>query len=265
MFIEQSDQSRKFAPNSANVRSGISLSNLRDTFSDRRRHRSKMSLIIGLVFRRSLYAEHDEWHCGSVNTLRELRRDASLSQRALADLLDVPVNTLRMWDSGLRPAPAHMLLRVRKAIACHAERTELMPLAQLAQEFHVPVRTLQAAVRTGRLTAHFSVKSVFGRPRRLATRAAVEQFIARHYRCFSGQEICPTPLPTVPNDYDKRLRAVRLRERPDPRRPGSWYWRRRQSRGLSVGITEANAVPRSMAACPRTRRPASAALVPVRE
>jgi ribosome-binding protein aMBF1 (putative translation factor) len=70
---------------------------------------------------------------------------------------------------------------------------------------------LQAAVRTCRLTAHFSVKSVFGRPRRLATRAAVEQFIARHYRCFSGQEICPTPLPTVPNDYDKRLRAVRHR------------------------------------------------------
>jgi transcriptional regulator with XRE-family HTH domain len=68
-----------------------------------------------------------------VNTLRELRRDASLSQRALAELLDVPVNTLRMWDSGLRSAPPHMLLRVRKAIACHAERTELMPLAQLAQ------------------------------------------------------------------------------------------------------------------------------------
>ncbi|HTI37242.1 MAG TPA: helix-turn-helix transcriptional regulator [Vicinamibacterales bacterium] len=86
-----------------------------------------------------------------MNTLRELRRDASLSQRALAELLDVPVNTLRMWDSGLRSAPPHMLLRVRKAIACHAERTELMPLAQLAQEFHVPVRTLQAAVRTGRL------------------------------------------------------------------------------------------------------------------
>ena len=88
-----------------------------------------------------------------MNTLRELRRDASLSQRALAELLDVPVNTLRMWDSGLRSAPAHMLLRVRKAIACHAERTELMPLAQLPREFHVPVRTLQAAVRTGRLTS----------------------------------------------------------------------------------------------------------------
>jgi DNA-binding transcriptional regulator YiaG len=146
-----------------------------------------------------------------VNTLRELRRDASLSQRALADLLDVPVNTLRMWDSGLRPVPAHMLLRVRRAIAWHAERTELMPMAQLAQEFHVHVRTLQAAVRTGRLTAHFSVKSVFGRPRRLVTRAAVEQFIARHYRCFSGQKICPAPLPTVPDDYDKRLREVRSR------------------------------------------------------
>jgi hypothetical protein len=61
-----------------------------------------------------------------------------------------------------------------------------LPLAQLAKEFHVHVRTLQAAVRTGWLDAHFSVKSVFGRPRRLATRAAAERFMALHYRCFAG-------------------------------------------------------------------------------
>jgi DNA-binding transcriptional regulator YiaG len=54
---------------------------------------------------------------GPVNAIRELRRHASLSQRALAELLEVPVNTLRMWDSGLRPAPGHMLLRIRTAIA----------------------------------------------------------------------------------------------------------------------------------------------------
>jgi DNA-binding XRE family transcriptional regulator len=46
---------------------------------------------------------------------------------------------------------------------------------------------------------------------RFASRGAGEQFIVRHYRCFAGQEICPAPLPTVPSDYDTRLRDVRRR------------------------------------------------------
>jgi addiction module HigA family antidote len=92
-------------------------------------------------------------------------------------------------------------------------RRESTEHVQLAREFHVHVRTLQAAVRTGRLAAHFSVKSVFGRPRRLATRAATEQFMATHYRRFSGQSACPAPLPTVPHDYDQQLRGLRRRLR----------------------------------------------------
>ena len=73
------------------------------------------------------------------------------------------------------------------------------------------VRRLQAAARTGRMKTQFSVRSVFGHPMRLASRDAGEQFIARHYRCFSGQATCPAPLPTVPDDYDKRLRDLRHR------------------------------------------------------
>jgi DNA-binding transcriptional regulator YiaG len=88
-----------------------------------------------------------------------------------------------------------------------------LPLDQLANELHVHVRTLQAAVRTGRLDAHFSVKSVFGRPVRLATRVAGERFISTHYRRFAGQQACPSPLPTVPNDYDQRLQTLRRRLR----------------------------------------------------
>jgi len=148
-----------------------------------------------------------------MNELRELRRQADLSQRDFAGLLDVRLNTFRMWDSGLRPVPAHMLLRAREAIEHHAQQTELLPLSRLAKELHVHMRTLQAAVRTGRLAAQFSVKSVFGRPRRLATRAAAAQFMATHYRRFSGQAICPAPLPTVPDDYDQHLRALRRRLR----------------------------------------------------
>jgi ribosome-binding protein aMBF1 (putative translation factor) len=75
------------------------------------------------------------------------------------------------------------------------------------------LRTLQAAARTGRLDAHFSVRSAFGRPIRHASRTAGDQFIARHYRCFSGQEVCPLPLPTVPDDYDDRLRRLRRQMR----------------------------------------------------
>jgi ribosome-binding protein aMBF1 (putative translation factor) len=86
-----------------------------------------------------------------------------------------------------------------------------LPLRELAKELGVHIRTLQAAARTGRLQTHFSVRSVFGRPIRFSTRAAGEQFIARHYRRFSGQEICSAPLPTVPDDYDTRLRDVRQR------------------------------------------------------
>ena len=68
-----------------------------------------------------------------------------------------------------------------------------------------------AVVDIGRAVA--PVKSVFGRPRRLATRAAAQQFMATHYRRFSGQKICPAPLPTVPHDYDQQLRTLRRRLR----------------------------------------------------
>jgi DNA-binding XRE family transcriptional regulator len=37
--------------------------------------------------------------------------------------------------------------------------------------------------------------------------------VATHYRRFSGQALCPAPLPTVPHDYDRRLRALRRRLR----------------------------------------------------
>jgi DNA-binding transcriptional regulator YiaG len=174
---------------------------------------SERLLITGQVRRRSLYVSRGEWQCGAVNELRELRHRADLSQRDFAKLLDVPVNTFRMWDSGLRPVPAPILVRARTVVTHHAQQTELLPLVQLAQELRVHVRTLQAAVRTGRLEAHFSVKSVFGRPRRLATRAAAEQFMVTHYRRFGGQQARPAPLPTVQPDYDQQLRALRRRLR----------------------------------------------------
>jgi DNA-binding transcriptional regulator YiaG len=146
-----------------------------------------------------------------VTELRERRCEAGLSQEVLATLLDVPVNTLRMWDSGLRPTPPPLLQRVTAVLAERAGESELLGLHALAREVGVHVRTLQAAARTGRLEVQFSTQSVFGRPRRCATRGAAQRFLKKHYRRFQGQPVCPAPLPPVPEDYDMRLRALRQR------------------------------------------------------
>lgn len=146
-----------------------------------------------------------------MNELRELRRAAGLGQREFAALLSIPVETFRPLDSGRRVASAAVLQRARDAAAYQRRQHELLPLARLAGEFDVHIRTLQAAVRTGRLTAQFSVRSVFGRPRRLATRAAASEFMATHYGRFSGQAMCAAPLPTVPENYDEQLRVLRRR------------------------------------------------------
>jgi DNA-binding transcriptional regulator YiaG len=57
-----------------------------------------------------------------MNELRQLRRHADLSQRDFAGLLDVPLNTFRLWDSGLRPAPARTLIWARATVAHHAQQ-----------------------------------------------------------------------------------------------------------------------------------------------
>ena len=80
---------------------------------------------------------------------------------------------------------------------------------QLGQNFAFSFLQMQAAARTGRLDVHFSEQSVFGRPRKVASRAAAERFIRTHYRRFAGQAPCPAPLPSVPPDYDVRLKILR--------------------------------------------------------
>jgi DNA-binding transcriptional regulator YiaG len=163
----------------------------------------------GLKCRRSLYVSRAEWHRVRVNELRQLRRQADLSQRDCAGLLDVPLNTFRMWDSGLRPVPLGVLPRARALVLAHARGAELLSLDQLAQELGVHQRTLRAAARTGRLEVTFSVRSVFGRPIRLATRAAGQAFIRNHYRDFGRPRRIVAPLPTIPPDYRAHLKRLR--------------------------------------------------------
>jgi DNA-binding transcriptional regulator YiaG len=148
-----------------------------------------------------------------MNALRELRYNAGLGQREFAELLSVNLETLRTWDSGRRPAPPDVLRRAVDAVARYHDQTEPLTLSQLARELQVHVRTLQAAARTGRLETEFSVRSVFGRPMRFATRRAGRQFLGIHYRRFSGQAPSAPPLVLVPADYDDKLRDLRGRLR----------------------------------------------------
>jgi DNA-binding transcriptional regulator YiaG len=146
-----------------------------------------------------------------MSEIRELRLDVGLKQHEFAALLAVPLETLRTWDSGRRTVPAVVLQRARMSAAQYRRQQELLPLNQLAKELSVHLRTLQTAARTGRLETHFSVRSVFGRPLRSASRAAGEQFVAKHYRRFGGQQACSLPLLEVPANYDEHLRHLRRR------------------------------------------------------
>ncbi len=169
----------------------------------------KAVVVIGHECRGPLYSTLTGWHRGPVNALRDLRRTAGLSQRDFAELVGTPLNTFRMWDSGLRSIPSPSLRRAKEALTHHAHQNELLPLDQLAAELGVHVRTLQAAARTGRLEVRFHTRSIFGRPLRRAARAAGETFKRTHYRQFAGQRACPPPLPVVPDDYAEQLKHLR--------------------------------------------------------
>ena len=146
-------------------------------------------MITGLVRRRSLYDSRLTWHRVPVVTpLPELRRAAGLSQQACAALVDVPLNTFRMWDSGLRRGGEEGGGRARSG-----------------------GRGAGRARR--RLLVTFSSRSAFGRPIRLATRAAGQAFMRKDYRRYGGQSPARTPLPSVPLDYDARLKRLRRRSR----------------------------------------------------
>jgi DNA-binding transcriptional regulator YiaG len=82
-----------------------------------------------------------------VTELREYRPQLELTHVELAVLLEVPLNSLRMWDSGLRPTPAAILECARCSAAEAVREREPVTLPQLANALGVHVRMLQAAAR----------------------------------------------------------------------------------------------------------------------
>jgi DNA-binding transcriptional regulator YiaG len=150
----------------------------------------------GHTGRGSLGNAESQWHGVAMTDLRRMRQAARLSQRAFADLLGVPLNTLRMWDSGLRTPPADLLVRAQDSVVTQRRQHELLSLDVLAAEFGMHQRTLRDAVRAGRLAVEFSTRSAFGRPIRLTTRAAVSTYQEQYYRrSYSRTMTKPPRLP----------------------------------------------------------------------
>jgi DNA-binding transcriptional regulator YiaG len=147
-----------------------------------------------------------------VTEIRVLRYELALSQQQFAAMLGVSVNTLRMWDSGVRPAPLKCVAQVKRVVAEHRHQHELISLDVLATEFGIHQRTLRDAVRAGRLEVQFSTRSVFGRPIRLATRSAVRAYHAQYYRRSYSRTMRKPPRRehvVLPEDYSERITLTR--------------------------------------------------------
>jgi hypothetical protein len=83
------------------------------------------------------------------SVLREIRR-LGLTQHACARWLDVPLASLRMWDSGMRAIPAPNFAKPRAEVERREYDEVLLPFRRLALEFRLHAQTLQRAVRHGR-------------------------------------------------------------------------------------------------------------------
>lgn len=130
------------------------------------------------------------WQCVCVTELRVLRLEMERTQVQLAEALSVPVNTLRMWDSGLRKAPDWIMGAARALAAEQHHQCELLPLHALAAELGIHKSTLEGAIRSGRLRAQFSTRSVFGRPIRCVARIDGERFRKTAYGRRNAPVVC---------------------------------------------------------------------------
>jgi DNA-binding transcriptional regulator YiaG len=144
-----------------------------------------------------------------MNEFRKLRREAGLSQPEFAALVGISAESCRAWDSGRRPLPAKILQSVRTVVRQNLDDRKPLPLDQLARELGLNIHTVRAAVRSGRLVAHFHVKSVFGRPMRRATLAAGRAFLERARWRPIPMPAVASPLVEVPPNYDVLLKDLR--------------------------------------------------------
>jgi DNA-binding transcriptional regulator YiaG len=82
----------------------------------------------------ALHISADRWHVEQVTELRSCRRQLSLSQAEFADMLGVPLNSFRTWDSGLRPTPGEIVEQAKIAAAEAVRDQQPLNLPDLATE-----------------------------------------------------------------------------------------------------------------------------------
>ena len=98
--------------------------------------------------------------------LREIRTQLGLSQSECATALGVAVETFRTWDAGRRPAPGAIVGRAQ-ALKAKLPGHDRVPLQIVANDLHVHVRTLRAAVHDGRWPQRSALDRISGSlPRR---------------------------------------------------------------------------------------------------
>lgn len=144
---------------------------------------------------------------------RDLRRELGLSQQEFARRLGISDESCRAWDSGRRTVPTTTLHAARQLVVNHLADHAWLRLSELAEEFHLNIHTLRAAVRRGQLEARFEARSVFGRPTRRSTRAACRAYLGTSFGRRLKRSVAVAPLVEVPRDYDACLKRLRGRLR----------------------------------------------------
>ncbi len=146
-----------------------------------------------------------------MSRIRDFRLSAKLSQAAFAELLCVPAESYRVWDSGRRQPPSAVLAQAQEFAETRSDERPL-PLPKLARLLGVNVQRLRDAARTGRLAVTYDNRAVFGHLVPRATRAAGVTYKRQYYGKKARWTLVPPPphvFPVVPPDYDQRVAALR--------------------------------------------------------
>ena len=143
-------------------------------------------------------------------TLRECRIALGQSQAAFAAMLGASPESYRTWDAGRRATPPQIMARAL-ALATHRDEQVLLPLPVIALLIGVHVKTLRAAARDGRLPVTYDTRTTFRRLRARATLADARAFRWSYYgrTVRPADRRAPLTWPSVPDDYDVRIRALR--------------------------------------------------------
>jgi DNA-binding transcriptional regulator YiaG len=155
------------------------------------------------------------WHGERVTELRVCRRQLGLSQSELANALRVPRNSLRMWDSGLRPTPDGMLERARVVAAEAVREQQPLTLPALAKQLkRAPPHASSSRANWTPRSALLAAIGVWSPATVLNTRRRKSISANVYYKRYGGQPAGCFEVPARgPNRCRRHLRELRRRLR----------------------------------------------------